>query len=147
MFCFFANIFRLLSVAEVNSYLLYKKVTSAQEPELRKPLTHGEFTLQLIKDLVAMDEQPLPKPKGRPSLKAAPDRLVPAPHQHSPTFVPPTPCKARPTRNCVVCHSVKIRKESRYMCSKCQVCLCVVPCFGLYHSVTDYSQARRNMEE
>ena len=61
--------------------------------------------------------------------------------RHFPSYVLPTEKKTNPTRHCHVCSNtkrgLKKRKESRYMCAKCNA-LCVVPCFEEYHSLKNY---------
>lgn len=60
--------------------------------------------------------------------------------RHFPSYVPPTPKKQAPTRYCTVCcsqrdHTGKRRqRESRYYCKTCNVGLCNVPCFEIYHT-------------
>jgi hypothetical protein len=59
-----------------------------------------------------------------------------------PTVVPPTAKKQNPTRYCLVCTNTtlaeKKRRKSRYMCAKCDVALCVHPCFQNYHTLLKY---------
>ena len=138
--------FRFLALVEVNSFLIYKKVTASQEPDLRRPLSHAQFTTQLVKDLVGGIEQlPPRKPRGRPMTQPAPERLVPVEHQHFPHHIPPTASKGHPARHCIVCKAVGKRKDSVFLCSQCQVCLCIVPCFQLYHAQRDFKAARREL--
>ncbi|GFV45445.1 piggyBac transposable element-derived protein 4 [Trichonephila clavipes] len=64
--------------------------------------------------------------------------------RHFPSYVPPTPKKEAPTRYCAVCRAKRDsngkrkRKESRYMCSSCNVGLCASPCFQIYHTVENF---------
>ena len=64
--------------------------------------------------------------------------------RHFPDFIPPSEKKAVPYRNCAVCCSKidergkKIRKETRYWCQECNVGLCAVPCFKLFHTQLKY---------
>lgn len=37
-------------------------------------------------------------------------------------------------RRCVVCSKNDKRRESRYQCEECDVGLCVVPCFKIFHT-------------
>ncbi|CAK9827897.1 PiggyBac transposable element-derived protein 4 [Anthophora retusa] len=46
--------------------------------------------------------------------------------------------KKNQIRKCVVCSKQGKRRESRYYCSQCDVGLCMVPCFELYHTKVDY---------
>ena len=78
--------------------------------------------------------------------------------KHFPSYLPPTETKSRPSRRCVVC-TVPVgtkrtkgvpdtkRHETRFGCTPCGVALCVVPCFRLYHSHTDYKRAYRQQVE
>ncbi|XP_042149335.1 uncharacterized protein LOC115316962 isoform X3 [Ixodes scapularis] len=72
---------------------------------------------------------------GRPSNGDNPMRLT---ARHFMSVIPPTAAKSNPTRVCHVCAQSKTRqtkrKESRYMCSACEMPLCVVPCFEQYHT-------------
>ena len=62
------------------------------------------------------------------------------PGNHYPEAHPPTAKKIFPCKPCVVCSALK-RKETRYRCEQCQVSLCMVPCFKLFHHHVDYKQA------
>ncbi|KAJ8976675.1 hypothetical protein NQ317_004758 [Molorchus minor] len=59
-----------------------------------------------------------------------PERLT---GRHFPALVP-----HNKVRRCIVCSQTKLqakkRSESRYMCGKCNVGLCVQPCFEVYHT-------------
>lgn len=39
-----------------------------------------------------------------------------------------------PMRRCAMCSKKGKRRTSRYYCKQCNVGLCVVPCFELYHT-------------
>ena len=54
--------------------------------------------------------------------------------RHFPDVIPKTTPTQRPMKRCMVCNGNKKRKESRFMCAKCYVPLCIVPCFGIYHT-------------
>lgn len=60
--------------------------------------------------------------------------------QHFPEHIPPTKKKTAPTRQCYVCcrkrdeNGKKIRKETRTYCKDCNVGLCAVSCFKIYHN-------------
>lgn len=132
----------------MNSYLLYKTFTAAQEdPALKIPLTHAEFTLQLVKDLLAIDPPPAPKTRGRhPTAPVQHLRLVPTVYRHLPGMLPSTPLHARPRRRCVVCSSINVRKDTRFFCMRCDVPLCIVPCFEIYHKDANVAAARRALD-
>lgn len=54
--------------------------------------------------------------------------------RHFANFIPSTAQKKFTTKRCVVCTKNKRRRESRYMCPTCNVPLCIVPCFEIYHT-------------
>ncbi|CAH1966735.1 unnamed protein product [Acanthoscelides obtectus] len=60
-------------------------------------------------------------------------------NRHFPVSVPRKPGSTKVgSRRCCVCSHTKQkqakRKESSYMCPECDVGLCVVPCFKIYHT-------------
>ena len=124
--------FHLLELAVWNSYILYK-----QAGHTKKPL---DFRMDLIDLLVSTYKDNSVKSKGRPSTTPSPLRLS---GRHFLDYVPPTEKKDKPMRYCAVCSQKrnalgkKVRRESRYQCSECDVGLCVVPCFREYHTKVD----------
>jgi hypothetical protein len=117
----------LLNQAVLNSYILFKKVNGNK-------LTHLQFRIQLCERIIeTYHNTELTPQKGRPSINEVnPLRLT---ERHFPSFVPENQQKKTPTRRCKVCCSKQgIRKESRYMCRNCDVALCIVPCFEIYHT-------------
>jgi hypothetical protein len=85
----------------------------------------GRFQLQLIREIIQKYHVSRPGSKrGRPSAGDQPLRLI---ERHFPSPVPPTP-KKYPSRYCHVCSNTAIGekkiRESRYMCTKCDVGLC-----------------------
>ncbi|XP_022832069.1 piggyBac transposable element-derived protein 4-like [Spodoptera litura] len=50
--------------------------------------------------------------------------------------------KGKKSRPCFVCQHTKLherrRRESRFMCEICQVTLCIVPCFKIYHKQNEF---------
>ena len=127
----------LLNQAVLNSYILFSKEISNAKT------THLEFRIQLIEKLLEVYHHPHQIPRrGRPSsLQTNPLRLT---GRHFLKLVPANEGKDAPTRRCKVCCShvdqngKKIRKETRYYCSDCDVALCVVPCFESYHTKTNF---------
>lgn len=51
-----------------------------------------------------------------------------------PKKIPPTVKKCHPTNRCVLCKENKLRKQTRYFCNDCNVPLCIIPCFELFHT-------------
>ncbi|CAN7947555.1 unnamed protein product [Ixodes pacificus] len=96
----------------------------------------ADFRLELVRQLIEKYHEGNSEPKGgRPSKGEDPTRLT---ARHFPSQIPPTAAKQNPTRVCHVCAHThirpKLRRESRYVCSSCQVKLCVVPCFEEFHT-------------
>jgi hypothetical protein len=105
-----------------------------------KNIALADFQLNLIREIFQKFHTPRATSKrGCPSAGDQPLRLK---ERHFPTVVPPTSKKENPTRCCHVCENTMVgenmRKEFRYMCAKCDVALCVYPCFGKYHTLTKY---------
>uniref|UniRef100_A0A0L8FTH1 PiggyBac transposable element-derived protein domain-containing protein n=1 Tax=Octopus bimaculoides TaxID=37653 RepID=A0A0L8FTH1_OCTBM len=46
--------------------------------------------------------------------------------------------KTNASKRCTVCKANEKRKETRYHCSQCDMPLCVVPCFALYHTEINF---------
>ena len=68
-------------------------------------------------------------------------RLVGGFQDHELDVLPATSNKLFPTRVCRVCRKkYGRRKESRYYCMKCVIPLCVVRCFKIYHTQTNYKK-------
>ena len=94
-------------------------------------MTQLEFRKKLVLSLVQNHHQEVIKPKkGRPAVID----VVRLNERHFPKFVPPTEKKHNSMRKCKVCSENGKRAESRYQCSDCDVGLCVVPCFEIYHT-------------
>lgn len=127
----------LLSQSVLNSYILFKK----DNPGIK--MNHLQFRMKLVERLLVEHHNPgnLAK-RGRPSLSDSnPLRLT---GRHFMKFIPPNENKQAPTRCCKVCCSQtrpdgkKVRKETRYYCQECDVGLCPVPCFEVYHTKSNY---------
>lgn len=70
---------------------------------------------------------------SRPVLGHSPLRLV---DRHFPAMYPKRPVTNKPVqKRCIVCSSIKKRKETTYYCPSCNVPLCVLGCFEKYHTV------------
>lgn len=119
----------ILDLVISNSFILYKKNEGT--------LDNLEFRSLLVEKMIEKYHSSTNIKKiGRPK-HSGPLRLR---ERHFPDFIPSTEKKAVVYRQCTVCCSKKdkkgkkIRKETRYMCSDCNVGLCVVPCFKIYHT-------------
>jgi hypothetical protein len=123
--------FHFLDISLWNSFVLYKKNGGRRDNlECRQTLIE-----KLIEKFHSTSK------KGRPSSQPGPLRLT---ERHFPEYVPPTEKKAAPCRYCAVCCSKrdekgkKKRKETRYYCRNCDVGLCAVPCFMIYHTKSNF---------
>nr|XP_005559135.2 piggyBac transposable element-derived protein 4 [Macaca fascicularis] len=127
----------LLHITVLNSYILFKK----DNPE--HTMSHINFRLALIERMLEEHHKPGQQHlRGRPcSDDVTPLRLS---GRHFPKSIPPTSGKQNPTGRCKICCSQydkdgkRIRKETRYFCAECDVPLCVVPCFEIYHTKKNY---------
>ena len=121
--------FHLLDISIYNAFVLYQKDGGKKH--------HLDFRLTLVE---AYHSESKTTKLGRPK-KPGPLRLT---ERHFPDYIPPTEKKAAPTRCCAVCcnqrdsKGKKRRKETRYYCQKCNVGLCVVPCFKIYHTELNF---------
>ena len=110
-----------------NSYVLYKKNNGK--------LCRLNFLLECVEEIVEQyanhQEHVSDVQIGRPTKCTKPTRLI---GKHFPNFIPATTSKPNPLRRCAFCLKNGKRKESRFWCTKCEVALCVVPCFEKYHT-------------
>ena len=131
---YYKKIFRhLLEQCLWNAYILHKANSE-------NPLAHSEFVWKVAEQIFAKYQTPSGV-ENRPGRRAVdvvnPERLT---GRHFADYIPPTAKKAAPTRMCDVCCSKrdrngkKVRKETRFHCPDCDVGLCVVPCFKIYHT-------------
>ena len=122
--------FHLIEVVIVNAYIVY--LTTPCEGQR---LTH-KFRIQLAKELL-MDTVTVDVELHScgPHLKPNPPsfRLT---GQHFPAKVGLTPSGWQSQPDCIVCSRKKGngRKSTMYKCKQCDLPMCVVPCFELYHT-------------
>jgi len=115
--------FHLLDLTVLNSWILL----SSCGPQY----THRDFRLLLVRNLIEeagkSQVRPTPSLVGRPSAAAANVvRFESCHNQHWP---------AKSTQlHCHLCSSRGQRKTTVSKCAKCDVGLCVVPCFAEYHT-------------
>ena len=132
----YKKLFRhLMNKVTLNSYVLFKK-------QRENKLTHVQFRIKLIERLIETYHVSEHHVRGgRPATtEGDPLRLT---RRHFPTYVPATAKKVNAQRVCAVCSSrevdgKKIRKESRFQCTDCDVGLCAAPCFHIYHTVRKF---------
>lgn len=121
--------FHLMNLCLINAHALYQMHTGTY-------INMADFQLEATRQLLQVHHAPKLSPKGgRPSKGDNPIRLS---DRHFPCYVPDTP-KGKPgLRTCFVCTHTTLRprkrRESRYMCDKCDKGLCVTPCFRIYHT-------------
>lgn len=72
---------------------------------------------------------------GRRSDKPLPQRIN---SRCFPSAVPATAKRKDAMKRCAVCKKHGLRKESRYECKTCEVALCVVPCFEVFHTKKNF---------
>ncbi|KAJ8968637.1 hypothetical protein NQ314_002197 [Rhamnusium bicolor] len=118
--------FHILDLAVLNSYQLYKTRTTDYVPI-------EQYKTKLIKGLIKKYHTPLQRSGGGRRSDAA-DTDLRLTERHFFKFVPSTKTKKTAMKRCVVCAKHGKRAESRYMCSTCDVGLCVIPCFEVYHT-------------
>jgi len=116
--------FHLIDLSLLNAYSAYKTCTGLK-------ISLADFQFQLIREIFtkyATQKQNI----CRRSNTYLPERLQ---GRHFPSIVPPTSKKSKPQRRCLVCQNKhNKRKDTTYMCIKCDVGLCPVPCFEIYHT-------------
>lgn len=124
--------FWLLEVATVDAYLLYKML---QEENNKTPMSHKQFRLSLIEDLVRVQVtstvQHEKRRRGRPKENVF-QRLDGRLHLLGK--------REKGSRKCLVCTKKKLRKETVYFCKTCpdQPFLHPDICFEVYHTEHDY---------
>lgn len=126
--------FYLFDAAIVNSYIMY-----CQRHEGRR-LTHEQFRVELAKDLLRAANSQIPSidfPHGpRRQIQNPLSRLT---ERHFPGQLEKSPAGHQLQRDCGVCSKRKGRgrKTTTFCCKQCDIPLCVVPCFELYHTKVD----------
>ena len=140
---YYKKIFRhLLEQCLWNAYVLFLQHSDKQ---LSKPkVEHADFLWMMVDRIFTECLPRTVEARGlgrRSSVDSSCDRLT---GRHFLEYIPPTEKKTDPTRMCVVCCSrrkadgKKVRKETRFYCPDCDVGLCAIPCFKLYHTKLNY---------
>lgn len=125
--------FHLIDTSVLNAQILYMVKTG-------KRTTLGEFTTEVVRQLLEVHSAPRPAPGGHRRAGAEnPLRLT---ARHFPGLIPSTAAKKYAQKPCHVCRTTllrpKVRKDSRYECTQCGVALCLIPCFEQYHALLRY---------
>ncbi len=125
--------FFLLDMAVVNGYICY----TLQNPDRSRRLSHEQFRITLAKDLLHLAGCEL----NTGMIHHGPPRqtLQPAAHLtecHFPTTLGKNEAGRPLQRDCFICSRKKGRgrKTTTYKCRQCDIPMCVVPCFELYHT-------------
>ena len=119
--------FNLLDLTVLNSWILLSSCGAKR--------THKDFRLLLVRNLIEeagrSHYHPTPSLVGRPSAAAANvTRLHSRHNQH-------WPAKHKNNIRCRVCSELGQRKTTINKCAKCDVGLCVLPCFADYYTKTN----------
>ena len=102
------------------------------------PLKRHKFGMKLF--IVRFSHPTYTRRPGRsPNVLSNPTRLV---ARHFPSEVPASNASSKPRRRCHVCaHSVRRnrkRQTTHWMCSECDVGLCLPDCFREYHTLANF---------
>jgi len=115
--------FHFLDLTVLNSWVLLSSCGATY--------THRDFRLLLVRNLIEeagkSQDRPTPRLVGRPS--AAATNVLRLESRHNKHW----PAKSSSNLCCRVC-SCGQRKCTVYMCARCDMGLCVVPCFAEYHT-------------
>ncbi|XP_023213037.1 piggyBac transposable element-derived protein 4-like [Centruroides sculpturatus] len=124
--CYIKFFFHLLDITILNSFIIYKKCGH--------DITHLKFRTELIKDIIDhhLKGDGLRKRRTYEHDIAISQRLL---GNH---FI----CRNQISRStdytlrraCVVCSANNVRRDVRYSCRQCDVALCAVPCFEIFHT-------------
>jgi len=112
----------LLDTCIVNAYILECESPNHKPPLGRKHRPQLDFVVELGQQLV--EEHSSRKTLGRPT-------FIPPSESR---YTPHVPVEYNNPRNCTFCTTKTTRKRTKYGCACCGVALCIVPCFGQYHS-------------
>lgn len=120
----------LYTIYVYNTFTLYKYITG-------KNLSFPKFHLYLIEQILRkyLADRPTHKSIGGNS-NNLPFWLIPT-HFPSP-YIKIGLIRKNARRKCVVCKKHNKRRETHYQCEKCDLGLCIHPCFEMYHTLLDY---------
>ena len=125
--------FHLIDMAVVNSYILYKESSQSA-----RKLTHEKYRILLASELlVEAGEAPHVHPGGRASHPLPSSSRLTERHFPGKTAAG---VGGKPSQlDCVVCSHKKGRgrRTTTFTCKDCNLPMCIVPCFELYHTKVD----------
>ena len=125
-------IFHLFDLAIINAFILYKLSSQGN-----KQLTHLQFRIQLAHALLTRAGINIASSSSSPRLSQfATTRLY---ERHFLEKIPLLPSGKFSQLECIVCSNKKGngRRTTTYQCKQCELAMCVVPCFELYHTHVD----------
>ena len=116
--------FHLLDLATVNSYILYKLSNGKK--------AHAQYRIDIANALLL--EAGHNTEENNDDAQVTTNCLT---GRHFPSKLPLHSSGSKCQRQCVVCSNKRGRTTSTYCCTKCNVTLCITPCFELYHTHKD----------
>ena len=130
--CRYKKLFmRLLDMALFNAFVMMR----VNHPKI----SFLHFRLNLVRQMIQLTG-------GTSSSTPSPstDQPLRLTGRHFPSKCPKTMSNKASSRRCHVCaakskkRTENTRKRSSFWCAKCQVPLCVVPCFELFHTKVNF---------
>jgi len=119
--------FHIIDMSMLNAYSAYKTVTGTH-------ISLANFQLTLVNEILQKYKSSVKTtPSKGKKIISTDSRLS---ERHFPDLIPQTSSKKQ-RRKCFVCsHKTegKKRTDTLYQCNECNVGLCVVPCFKIYHT-------------
>lgn len=121
--------FHLLNMATMNAYVLYK---IAKKKQGGKPISHLQFRLQVVQDLIAdgLQECNFGKQTDSPQLFFEGDQYT---GRHFPEDILTAPGSKR-KQSSLKCNLKNCNKYTSMHCPTCRMNLCKWPCFKVYHT-------------
>lgn len=125
--------FHFFDMMLYNAYILYKLSKNEKKLQFRA------YRLAVIRQIV--EKFGLHRKRRTTTKKAldADSRLV---DRHFPSVIPPGDNGKKKQKKCSVhqksVNNPTIRRETIYECVKCNIPLCVVPCFEIYHTQKNF---------
>ena len=125
-----------------NAFIVYKKLNPG------KKTTHLQFRQEIINQIITFfvcRSQSNNRGRGfafTPHLN--PLRLK---GKHFLKPIPTMPGKTVKRRKCIRCTAMGKRKDTSYECRKCNVSLCLDPCFEIYHTKRHYDREEKDLSE